>query len=104
GMFDEAAFAAMKDGVRFVNISRGKVVDTEALYNALKSGKVAAAGLDVTDPEPLPGDHPLFTLPNVTVTPHMASATEETRDEMALVTAQNIIAALSGQPMLAQVK
>lgn len=104
GMFDEAAFAAMKDGVRFVNISRGKVVDTEALYNALKSGKVAAAGLDVTEPEPLPGDHPLFTLPNVTVTPHMASATEETRDEMALVTAQNIIAALSGQPMLAQVK
>ncbi|MBR1589772.1 MAG: NAD(P)-binding domain-containing protein, partial [Acidaminococcaceae bacterium] len=104
GMFDEAAFAAMKDGVRFVNISRGKVVDTEALYRALQSGKVAAAGLDVTDPEPLPGDHPLLTLPNITVTPHMASATEETRDEMALVTAQNIIAALAGQPMLAQVK
>ena len=104
GMFDEAAFAAMKDGVRFVNISRGKVVDTEALYRALQSGKVAAAGLDVTDPEPLPGDHPLLTLPNLTVTPHMASATEETRDEMALVTAQNIIAALAGQPMLAQVK
>ena len=104
GMFDEAAFAAMKDGVRFVNISRGKVVDTEVLYRALQSGKVAAAGLDVTDPEPLPGDHPLLTLPNITVTPHMASATEETRDEMALVTAQNIIAALAGQPMLAQVK
>ena len=104
GMFDEAAFAAMKDGVRFVNISRGKVVDTDALYNAVKSGKVAAAGLDVTEPEPLPGDHPLLTLPNITVTPHIASATEETRDEMALVTAQNIIAALSGQPMLAQVK
>lgn len=104
GMFDEAAFAAMKDGVRFVNISRGKVVDTEALYRALQSGKVAAAGLDVTNPEPLPGEHPLLTLPNITVTPHMASATEETRDEMALVTAQNIIAALAGQPMLAQVK
>ena len=104
GMFDEAAFAAMKDGVRFVNISRGRVVDTDALYHALKNGKVAAAGLDVTEPEPLPGDHPLLTLPNITVTPHMASATEETRDEMALVTAQNIVAALSGQPMLAQVK
>ena len=104
GMFNEAAFAAMKDGVRFVNISRGKVVDTDALYRALKSGKVAAAGLDVTEPEPLPGDHPLLTLPNITVTPHMASATEETRDEMALVTAKNIVAALSGQPMLAQVK
>ena len=104
GMFDEAAFAAMKDGVRFVNISRGRVVDTDALYHALKNGKVAAAGLDVTEPEPLPGGHPLLTLPNITVTPHMASATEETRDEMALVTAQNIVAALSGQPMLAQVK
>ena len=104
GMFNEAAFAAMKDGVRFVNISRGRVVDTGALYDALKSGKVAAAGLDVTEPEPLPGDHPLLTLPNITVTPHMASATEETRDEMALVTAQNIVAALSGQPMPAQVK
>ena len=104
GMFNDAAFAAMKDGVRFVNISRGKVVDTDALYNALKNGKVAAAGLDVTEPEPLPGEHPLLTLPNITVTPHIASATEETRDEMALVTAQNIVAALSGQPMLAQVK
>ena len=104
GMFNEAAFAAMKNGVRFVNISRGGVVDTDALYQALKSGKVAAAGLDVTEPEPLPGNHPLLTLPNITVTPHMASATEETRDEMALVTAQNIVAAMSGQPMLAQVK
>jgi glyoxylate reductase len=58
-LFNAAAFAKMKDGVRFVNISRGKVVDTEALVAALESGKVAAAGLDVTDPEPLPGDHPL---------------------------------------------
>ena len=104
GLFNEAVFAAMKDGVRFVNISRGRVVDTDALYHALKNGKVAAAGLDVTEPEPLPGNHPLLTLPNITVTPHMASATEETRDEMALVTAQNLVAALSGQPMLAQVK
>lgn len=103
GLFDAAAFSAMKDGVRFVNISRGKVVDMDALYDALKSGKVAAAGVDVTEPEPLPGDHPLFSLPNITVTPHIASATEETRDEMAMVTAKNIIAALSGQPMLAQV-
>jgi len=103
-LFNAAAFDAMKDGVRFVNISRGRVVDSEALYQALKSGKVAAAGLDVTDPEPLPGNHPLLTLPNITITPHMASATEETRDEMALVTAQNIVAALAGQPMPAQVK
>lgn len=104
GLFNRTAFAAMKDGVRFVNISRGKVVDTEALRQALLSGKVAAAALDVTDPEPLPGDYSLLALPNVTVTPHIASATEETRDEMALVTARNIVLALSGEPMLAQVK
>ena len=104
GLFDAAAFARMKDGVRFVNISRGKVVDTEALYDALRSGKVAAAGLDVTNPEPLPGDHPLLGLPNVTVTPHMASATEETRDAMAVVTAQNILAALAGEDMPSRVR
>lgn len=104
GLFDAAAFARMKAGVRFVNISRGKVVDTEALYDALRSGKVAAAGLDVTNPEPLPGDHPLLGLPNVTVTPHMASATEETRDAMAVVTAQNILAALAGEDMPSRVR
>jgi len=104
GLFDAAAFAAMKEGVRFVNISRGKVVDTEALVAALQSGKVAAAGLDVTDPEPLPGDHPLLRLLNITVTPHIASATEETRDAMALVTAQNIVAALTGEAMPAQIR
>ncbi|HAY61288.1 MAG TPA: D-glycerate dehydrogenase [Acidaminococcaceae bacterium] len=104
GLFNRDAFAKMKDGVRFVNISRGKVVDTDALYDALKSGKVAAAGLDVTDPEPLPGDHPLLALPNLTVTPHIASATAETRDAMAVVTAQNILAALAGEDMPSRVK
>ena len=104
GMFNRDAFAKMKDGVRFVNISRGKVVDTDALYEALKSGKVAAAGLDVTDPEPLPGDHPVLGLPNLTVTPHIASATAETRDAMAIVTAQNILAALAGEDMPSRVR
>lgn len=104
GMFDAKAFAAMKDGVRFVNISRGKVVKTEALVTALLSGKVAAAALDVTDPEPLPGGHPLTLLNNVTITPHIASSTVETRDAMSLLTAQNILAALSGKTMPAQVK
>ncbi|XOQ52249.1 MAG: Glyoxylate/hydroxypyruvate reductase B [Succiniclasticum sp.] len=104
GLFNADAFARMKDGVRFVNVSRGKVVDTDALYQALQSGKVAAAGLDVTDPEPLPGDHPILGLPNLTVTPHIASATEETRDAMAVVTAQNILAALAGEDMPSQVR
>ncbi len=104
GLFNEAAFAKMKDGARIVNISRGAVIDTEAMYNALVSGKLAYAAMDVTDPEPLPGDHKLLSLPNVTVTPHIASATTETRDAMALLTVDNILAALEGKPMPAKVK
>lgn len=103
-MFNKEAFAKMKDGARIVNISRGAVIDTEAMYEALLSGKLAHAAMDVTDPEPLPGDHKLLSLPNVTVTPHMASATTETRDAMALLTVDNILAGLEGKPMPAQVK
>lgn len=104
GMFNKEAFAKMKDGARIVNISRGAVIDTETMYEALLSGKLAYAAMDVTDPEPLPGDHKLLSLPNVTVTPHMASATTETRDAMALLTVDNILAGLEGKPMPAQVK
>ena len=94
----------MKQGVRIINISRGAVVDTEALCDALESGKVAYAAMDVTDPEPLPGEHRLLSLPNVTVTPHMASATTETRDAMALLTVDNILAGLADKPLPAEVK
>lgn len=104
GMFNKEAFAKMKDGAHIVNISRGAVIDTEGMYEALLSGKLAHAAMDVTDPEPLPGDHKLLSLPNVTVTPHMASATTETRDAMALLTVDNILAGLEGKPMPAQVK
>ena len=104
GMFNKEAFAKMKDGASIVNISRGAVIDTEAMYEALLSGKLAHAAMDVTDPEPLPGDHKLLSLPNVTVTPHMASATTETRDAMALLTVDNILAGLEGKPMPTQVK
>ena len=103
-MFGSAQFAAMKDGVRFINIARGKIVDTEALYEALASKKVAYTALDVTDPEPLPGTHKLLTLDNITVTPHIATSTVETRDAMAKLAAENILAALSGKPMPAEVK
>ncbi len=96
--------AQCKPGARFVNISRGGVVDMDALYDALKNGHLAYAALDVTDPEPLPGDHKLLTLPNVTVTPHVASATAETRDAMALLTVDNIFAGLRGEPLPAQVR
>ena len=104
GLFNREAFAKMKKGVGLVNISRGAVVDTDALYEALKSGIVAHAGLDVTEPEPLAGDHKLLTLPNITVTPHIASATVETRDAMDMLTVENILSALEGKKMPAQVK
>ena len=69
-------FSLMKDGVYLINISRGRIVDTDALADALRSGKVAAAGLDVTDPEPLPAGHPLWSMPNVTITPHIAGRSD----------------------------
>ena len=70
-MIGRAEFAAMKKTAVFINIARGSLVDHNALTEALKTGQLAAAGLDVTDPEPLPRDHPLLSLPNVTITPHM---------------------------------
>lgn len=102
-LFGSETLALMKQGASLINISRGAVVDTDALYDALVSGHLASAALDVTDPEPLPGGHKLLELPNVTVTPHIASATSETRDAMALLTADNIIAGLQGLPLPAQV-
>lgn len=102
-LINAETIAKMKQGVRLINISRGGVVDTEALYEALVSGQIGYAAMDVTDPEPLPGEHKLLSLENVTVTPHMASATKETRDAMALLTAENILAGLKGEALPAQV-
>ena len=102
-LINDETIAKMKEGVRLINISRGGVVDTEALYDALVSGQIGYAAMDVTDPEPLPGEHKLLSLENVTVTPHMASATKETRDAMALLTAENILAGLKGEALPAQV-
>lgn len=102
-MFDERAFAAMKSTATLVNISRGPTVDTDALVEALREGEIGAAGLDVTDPEPLPGDHPLATLPNAFVIPHLGSSTARTRIAMARLAADNVAAALEGRPLRAAV-
>ena len=99
GMFDRTAFAKMKPTARFINVARGKIVKTDDLYAALKENKIAYAALDVTDPEPLPGDHPLLTLDNILITPHIGSSTVETRDAMALLSADNVMAALEGRKM-----
>ncbi|CAH1155925.1 unnamed protein product [Phaedon cochleariae] len=98
-MFGEEAFRKMKPNAVFVNTSRGGLVDQDALFRALENKTIWGAGLDVMTPEPLPLDHPLFKLKNCVIIPHIGSATIETRNEMGLLCAQNIIAALKGQNM-----
>ena len=87
----------MKSNAILVNTSRGPVVDQDALYQALRSNQIFAAALDVTDPEPLPMDSPLLTLENCLIAPHIASASEKTRDDMARLAANNLIAGLKGE-------
>lgn len=96
-LINAEAFSKMKPNAVLVNTSRGPVVDLDALYNALKEKRIFAAGLDVTDPEPLPLDHPLFTLENVLVMPHIASASKSARDKMSWIAAKNLIAGLEGR-------
>ena len=99
GMLGADQFALMKDGVYVINVSRGKIVDTEALTAALKSGKVRAAGLDVTDPEPLPSDHPLWSMPNVTITPHSAGQSDNIRQRRLRLFTENIERFMTGRPL-----
>ncbi len=99
GMFGKKQFALMKDGVYFINISRGKVVQTDALVAALKSGKVRAAGLDVTDPEPLPKDHPLWNMDNVIITPHIATVSDKIADRHLKLVRDNITRFVNGQQL-----
>ena len=103
GMFNAAAFAKMKRTAVLVNTARGPIIDQKALYEALKSGTIFAAGLDVTDPEPPDTNDPLLELPNAIIAPHIASATVGTRNAMAEICANNLIAGLTGQPLPAWV-
>ena len=88
----------MKRTAVFVNTARGPLVDQKALAEALRSGTIFAAGLDVTDPEPLPPDHELYKLPNCVIVPHIASATVGTRNAMARLCANNLLAGVRGEP------
>ncbi len=97
GLMGAAEFAAMKETAILVNTSRGGVVDQDALVEALRVGAIGGAALDVTVPEPLPLDHPLYGFPNVTITPHIGSASHATRARMAEMAARNIIAVLAGE-------
>jgi phosphoglycerate dehydrogenase-like enzyme len=99
-LFDRAAFAAMKRRSYVINIARGQVIDTDALVDALKSGHLAGACLDVTDPEPLPADHPLWDFPNVVITPHVASRAELTQERGWAVFRENLRRFDAGEPLL----
>ena len=96
-LIDAEALSRMKRSAVLVNTARGPVVDMEALYEALRDKRIFAAGLDVTDPEPLPKDHPLLTLDNLVIAPHIASASITARSNMALLAANNLIAGLKGE-------
>jgi D-3-phosphoglycerate dehydrogenase len=94
------AFSIMKRGSYLINTSRASVVDTEALVEALKSGQLSGAAVDVFDVEPPPADHPLFALSNVIVTPHMGGSTDKATDKMGMMAVQNVISVLkSGLPL-----
>jgi len=96
GMVNDAAFAKMKDGVRVFNCARGGIIDESALAAALKSGKVAAAGLDVYEQEPLPEDHEFRALENLNLTPHLGASTEEAQESVGVEIAEAIAEVLQG--------
>ncbi|XP_058981603.1 glyoxylate reductase/hydroxypyruvate reductase [Musca domestica] len=100
GKFNAEAFGKMKKNCVFVNVGRGGIVDQDALIEALKTGQIFSAGLDVMTPEPLPADDPLMKIPNCVVIPHMGTQTLKTTTEMAMLAANNLINALEGKPMV----
>jgi len=96
-LLDAAAFGRMKRGAIVINTSRGPIIDHDALAEALRSGHLGGAGLDVTEPEPMRADHPLLSLPNCLVVPHIASASHATRARMAEMAADNLLAGVAGE-------
>ena len=100
GMFDARLFAPMKNGAHFINIARGRCVVTDDLVAALRSGHLASAGLDVADPEPLPPDHPLWSMPNVLITPHVAIYGTPYSDKWEAMLIENCRRFAAAQPLL----
>ena len=100
GIFNQAFFGAMKPGGIFINIARGRSVVTDDLVAALRSGSLSGAGLDVTDPEPLPAAHPLWTLENVIITPHVASESAAQNERYMLLVVENLRRYIAGDPLL----
>lgn len=98
-MMSKREFGLMKETAILINTARGGVVDQKALYDALKNGEILAAGLDVTDPEPIPMDDPLLTLDNCLIVPHIASASVATRTKMAKMSVDNVLAGIKGETL-----
>jgi glyoxylate reductase len=104
GLIGEVELRRMKPTSILINTARGELVDTGALTLALLEGEIAAAGLDVTDPEPLPADHPLLSAPGALVLPHIGSASRKARSAMADLAVDNLLAGLAGEPLPAPVQ
>uniref|UniRef100_A0A672HQU4 Glyoxylate reductase/hydroxypyruvate reductase n=1 Tax=Salarias fasciatus TaxID=181472 RepID=A0A672HQU4_SALFA len=104
GLIGQRELSLMKPTATLVNVSRGLVVDQDALVKALQSGTIGAAALDVTHPEPLPRDHPLLHLPQVLITPHIGTSTYETTRKMVERAVENALAAVKGLPLPDEVK
>ncbi|CAI5690826.1 unnamed protein product [Oreochromis niloticus] len=104
GLISHRELSLMKPTATLINVSRGLVVDQDALVKALRSGEIRAAALDVTHPEPLPRDHPLLSLPNVLITPHVGTYTYATTRRMVQCMVDNAVAAVNGQPVPNEVK
>jgi len=102
-MFNAEAFGKMKPSAIVVNSARGPIIDPQALYDALTTGKIRAAALDVTEPEPINMDSPLVNLPNCLIVPHIASASIATRGKMAEIAAKNLIAGVNGERLVTPV-
>ena len=98
-LIDADALRRMKRSAILINTARGEVIDQQALAQALREGQIGGAALDVTTPEPLPTDDPLWDAPNLIITPHIGSATQEAREQMTQLAVENLLAALDGRPM-----
>ena len=103
GIFNSEFFATLKPGSYFISVGRGRSTVTPDLIAALSSGRLAGAGLDVVDPEPLPADSPLWHLPNVIITPHVSAHTSVSREQRDLVLVENLRRYAAGEPMLSVV-
>lgn len=99
GMIGQHEFAMMKATAILINTARGAIIQNDALLEALQTGKITAAALDVTNPEPIPANHPLVLQPNCLIVPHLGSATWQSRERMGILAAENLIAGLKGEKL-----